>query len=43
MVYVAAFLLVAVIRDLSKARGLPVFDATRAGYPGRMRRRRSVE
>jgi hypothetical protein len=43
MVYVAAFLLPAVIRELAKARGLPVFDATRVEYPERMRRRLSVE
>lgn len=29
----------AFLRDLAKTRGLPVFDATRAGYPERMRRR----
>ena len=30
----------AVLRELAKTRGLPVFDATRVGYPERMRRRR---
>jgi hypothetical protein len=30
----------ALLRELAKTRGLPVFDATRVGYPERMRRRR---
>ena len=30
----------ALLRELAKARGLPVFDATRVGYPERMRRRK---
>ena len=29
----------AFLRELARTRGLPVFDATRTGYPGRMRRR----
>lgn len=33
----------AFLRELAKTRGLPVFDATRVGYPERMRRRRSGE
>jgi len=31
----------ALLRDLAKSRGLVVFDATRVGYPERMRRHRS--
>ena len=30
----------AILRELARSRGLPVFDATRTGYPERMRRRR---
>jgi hypothetical protein len=30
----------AYLRDLAKARGMRVFDASRVGYPERMRRRR---
>jgi hypothetical protein len=30
----------AFLRELAKTRGLPVLDATRVGYPERMRRRR---
>jgi hypothetical protein len=30
----------ALLRELAKSRGLPVFDATRVGYPERMRRRK---
>ena len=30
----------ALLRELAKTRGLPVFDATRVGYPERMRRGR---
>ncbi len=30
----------ALLRELAKTRGLPVFDATRVGYPERMRRRK---
>jgi len=30
----------ALLRELAKTRALPVFDATRVGYPERMRRRR---
>lgn len=33
----------AFLRELATTRGLPVFDATRVGYPERMRRRRSGE
>jgi hypothetical protein len=33
----------AFLRELAKTRGLPVFDATRVGYPERMRRHRSGE
>ena len=33
----------AFLRDLARTRGLPVFDATRVGYPERMRRRRPEE
>jgi hypothetical protein len=33
----------ALLRELAKNRGLPVFDATRVGYPERMRRHRSGE
>lgn len=33
----------AFLLELAKDRGLPVFDATRVGYPARMRRRRSGE
>jgi len=33
----------ALLRELAKTRGLPVFDATRVGYPERMRRKRSQE
>jgi hypothetical protein len=33
----------ALLRELAKNRGLLVFDATRVGYPGRMRRHRSAE
>jgi hypothetical protein len=32
----------ALLRELAKTRGLPVFDATRVGYPERMRRRRDT-
>ena len=31
----------AFLRELAKTRDLPVFDATRAGYPERMRPRRT--
>ena len=30
----------ALLRELAKTRGIPVFDATRVGYPERMRRRK---
>jgi hypothetical protein len=30
----------ALLRELARRRNLPVFDATRVGYPSRMRRRR---
>jgi hypothetical protein len=33
----------AILRELARSRGLPVFDATRTGYPERMRRRRTQE
>jgi hypothetical protein len=33
----------AILRELAKTRHLPVFDATKVGYPERMRRRRSTE
>jgi hypothetical protein len=33
----------AILRELAKTRHLPVFDATKVGYPERMRRRRSAE
>jgi hypothetical protein len=33
----------AILRELAKTRRLPVFDATKVGYPERMRRRRSTE
>jgi hypothetical protein len=33
----------AFLRELAKTRGIPVFDATRVGYPERMRRHRSGE
>jgi hypothetical protein len=31
----------AVLRELARERGMPVFDASRVGYPERMRRRRA--
>jgi hypothetical protein len=33
----------AILRELARTRGLPVFDATRTGYPERMRRRPTQE
>lgn len=33
----------AVLRELARTRGLPVFDASRVGYPERMRRKRPQE
>jgi hypothetical protein len=33
----------ALLRELARTRHLPVFDATKVGYPERMRRRRSAE
>jgi hypothetical protein len=33
----------AILRELARSRGLPVFDATRTGYPERMRRHRTQE
>jgi hypothetical protein len=33
----------AILRELARTRHLPVFDATRVGYPERIRRRRSTE
>jgi hypothetical protein len=33
----------AFLRELARTRGLPVFDATRTGYPERMRRRPTQE
>jgi len=33
----------ALLRELARTRHLPVFDATKVGYPERMRRRRSSE
>lgn len=33
----------AYLRELARQRGVPVFDASRVGYPPRMRRRRPDE